>query len=191
MLAIIDGNKFNYKNRIGEFKYIEIKHLVNNIRKNTISEIDAKKSLNILNEIKNAEIIKYKRHTPKQKELLNLFNDLLDTILTDKKLKSKSQNDKTLMSSNEDDNNDKILMSSNENNNNDKTLMSSNEDNENGKTLMSSTDDDDNENDKTLISSTDDDDDDDETMNQNNNDIIKQLNNHLHEITDKSKSFEE
>ena len=193
MLAIIDGNKFNYKNKIGEFKYIEIKHLVNNIRNNTISEIDAKKSLNILNEIKNAEIIKYKRHTPKQKELLNLFNDLLDTILTDKKLKSKSQNDKTLMSSNEDDNNDKILMSSNENNNNDKTLMSSNEDNENGKTLMSSTDDDDNENDKTLISSTDDDDDDDddETMNQNNNDIIKQLNNHLHEITDKSKSFEE
>ena len=191
MLAIIDGNKFSYKNRIGEFKYIEIKHLVNNIRKNTISEIDAKKSLNILNEIKNAEIIKYKRHTPKQKELLNLFNDLLDTILTDKKLKSKSQNDKTLMSSNEDDNNDKILMSSNENNNNDKTLMSSNEDNENGKTLMSSTDDDDNENDKTLISLTDDDDDDDETMNQNNNDIIKQLNNHLHEITDKSKSFEE
>ena len=190
MLAIIDGNKFNYKNRIGEFNYIEIKHLVNNIRKNTISEIDAKKSLNILNEIKNAEIIKYKRHTPKQKELLNLFNDLLDTILTDKKLKSKSQNDKTLMSSNEDDNNDKILMSSNENNNNDKTLMSSNEDNENGKTLMSSTDDDDNENDKTLISSIDDDDDD-ETMNQNNNDIIKQLNNHLHEITDKSKSFEE
>ena len=194
MLAIIDGNKFNYKNRNGEFKYIEIKHLVNNIRKNTISEIDAKKSLNILNEIKNAEIIKYKMHTPKQKELLNLFNDLLDTILTDKTLKSKSQNDKTLMSSNEDDNNDKILMSSNENNNNDKTLMSSNEDNENGKTLMSSTDDDDNENDKTLISSTDDDDDDDyddETMNQNNNDIIKQLNNHLHEITDKSKSFEE
>ena len=194
MLAIIDGNKFNYKNKIGEFKYIEIKHLVNNIRNNTISEIDAKKSLNILNEIKNAEIIKYKRHTPKQKELLNLFNDLLDTILTDKKLKSKSQNDKTLMSWNEDDNNDKILMSSNENNNNDKTLMSSNEDNENGKTLMSSTDDDDNENDKTLISSTDDDDDDDdddETMNQNNNDIIKQLNNHLHEITDKSKSFEE
>ena len=181
MLAIIDGNKFNYKNKIGEFKYIEIKHLVNNIRNNTISEIDAKKSLNILNEIKNAEIIKYKRRTPKQKELLNLFNDLLDTILTDKTLKSKSQNDKT-------------LMSSNENNNNDKTLMSSNEDNENDKTLMSSTDDDDNENDKTLISSTDDDDDDDdddETMNQNNNNIIKQLNNHLDEIIDKSKSFEE
>ena len=89
MLAIIDSNKFNYKNKIGEFKYIDIKDLVNNIRNNTISEIDAKKSLNALNKIKNAEI-KYKRLIPKQKELLNLFNDLLDTILTDKTLESES-----------------------------------------------------------------------------------------------------
>ena len=35
--------------------------------------------------------MKYKRHTPGQKELLNLFNDLLDTILTDKILKLESQ----------------------------------------------------------------------------------------------------
>ena len=40
ILAIIDSNKFNYKNKIGEFKYIDIKDLVNNIRNNTISEID-------------------------------------------------------------------------------------------------------------------------------------------------------
>ena len=66
MLAIIDSNKFNYKNKIGEFKYIDIKDLVNNIRNNTISEISAKKGLNTLNEIKNAEIIKYKKYTPKQ-----------------------------------------------------------------------------------------------------------------------------
>ena len=72
--------------------------MVNN-GNNTISEISAKKGLNTLNEIKNAEIIKYKRRTPKQKELLNLLNDLLDTILTDKTLKSKSQKDNTLMSS--------------------------------------------------------------------------------------------
>ena len=52
MLAIIDSNKFNYKNKIGEFKYIDIKELVNNIRNNTISEIPAKKGLNILNKIK-------------------------------------------------------------------------------------------------------------------------------------------
>ena len=64
MLAIIDSNKFNYKNKIDEFKYIEIKDLVNNIRNNTISEIDAKKGLNTLNGIKNAEITKYKKRTP-------------------------------------------------------------------------------------------------------------------------------
>ena len=163
ILAIIGSNKFNYKNKIGEFKYIDIKDLVNNIRNNTISEIDAKKDLNTLNEIKNAEIIKYKRRTPKQKELLNLFNDLLDTILTDKTLKSKSQKDKTLMSSKDDG------------------------DDENVKTLMSSKDND-NEMNKTLMSPKDDDD---ETMSQNYSNIIKQLNNYLDEIIDKSKSFED
>ena len=95
ILAIIDSNKFNYKNKIGEFKYIDIKDLVNNIRNNTISEISAKKGLNTLNKIKDAEIIKYKNHTPKHKELLNLFNDLSDTILTDKTLmSSKDKNEK-------------------------------------------------------------------------------------------------
>ena len=84
ILAIIDSNEFNYKNKIGEFKYIDIKDLVNNIRNNTISEIDAKKDLNALNEIKKAEIITYKKHTPGHKKLLNLFDDLSDTILTDK-----------------------------------------------------------------------------------------------------------
>ena len=96
ILAIIDSNKFNYKNKIGEFKYIDIKDLVNNIRNNTISEISAKKGLNTLNKIKNAGTIKYKNRTPKQKELLNLFNDLLDVILTDKALKLKSQKDKNI-----------------------------------------------------------------------------------------------
>ena len=117
-----------------------MKDLVNNIRNNAITEIDAKKDLNTLNEIKNAEIIKYKRRTPKHKELLNLLNDLLDTILTDK----------TLMSSKDENENE-----------NDKTLMSSNED-----------DDNENENDKTLI-------------------IIKELDDVLDEIIDKSKSFED
>ena len=77
ILAIIDSSEFDYKNRIGEFKYIKIKDLFNNIRNNAINEIDAKKRLNTLKEIRNAEI-KYKRLIPKQKELLNLFNDLLD-----------------------------------------------------------------------------------------------------------------
>ena len=43
ILAIIDSNKFNYKNKIGEFKYIDIKDLVNNIRDNKISEIYTQK----------------------------------------------------------------------------------------------------------------------------------------------------
>ena len=68
--------------------------MVDNIKNNTISEIDAKKLLNALNEIKKAEIIKYKKRTPGHKKLLNLFNDLLDIILTDKTLESESQEDK-------------------------------------------------------------------------------------------------
>ena len=45
-LAIIDSNEFNYKNKIREFKYIDNKDLVDNIRNNTISEIGVKKDLN-------------------------------------------------------------------------------------------------------------------------------------------------
>ena len=90
ILAIIDSNKFNYKNKIGEFKYVDIKDLVNNIKNNTISEIDAKKDLNKLNETKNVETIKYKKCTPRHKELLNLFDDLLHVVLTGKTLESES-----------------------------------------------------------------------------------------------------
>ena len=43
ILTIIDSNKFSHKNKIGDFKYIDIKDLVNNSKDNTISEIDAKK----------------------------------------------------------------------------------------------------------------------------------------------------
>ena len=91
-------------------------------------------------------------------------------------------------------------MSSNNENENDKTLMSSNDDieNENDNTLMPPKDE--NENDKTLISSNDDiankkenenedDDDDYETMSQNGK--IKDLNDLLDGLIDKSKSFEE
>ena len=92
--------------------------MVNNIKNNTISEISAKEGLNTWNEIKNTEIIKYKRHTPQQKELLNLFSDLfhtifiynyncnyiLDTILIDKTLESESQEGKN---ENENDKNEK------------------------------------------------------------------------------------
>ena len=65
--------------------------MVNNIRSNTITKTFPKKSLNTLNKIKNAEIIKYKKRTLRPKELINLFNDLSDIILTDKILQSENQ----------------------------------------------------------------------------------------------------
>ena len=34
ILFVIDSNEFNYKNKIGEFKYIDIKDLVNDIKNN-------------------------------------------------------------------------------------------------------------------------------------------------------------
>ena len=60
ILAIIDSNKFGCKNKIGEFKYIDIKDLVINIKNNAISEISAKKDLNALNKLKNVGITKPK-----------------------------------------------------------------------------------------------------------------------------------
>ena len=57
-------------------------------------EISAKKDLNALNKIKNTEITKCRKRTPNHKELLNLFDDLLDAILTDKTLELESQEDK-------------------------------------------------------------------------------------------------
>ena len=71
-----------------------------------------KKILNTLNKIKNAGIIKHKKGTPKQKELLNLFDNSLDAILTDKTLKSKNEKYNTLMLSKDENENE-----------NDKTLI--------------------------------------------------------------------
>ena len=58
ILAIVDSNTFNYKNKIGKFKYSDINGLINNIKNNTISEILAKKNLNALSKVKKAEIKK-------------------------------------------------------------------------------------------------------------------------------------
>ena len=73
-----------------KFKHIDIKNLVNNFKNKTISEIDAKKDSNALNEIKKAKLIKYKKRTPGHKKLLNLFNNLLNIILTNKTLELES-----------------------------------------------------------------------------------------------------
>ena len=110
--------------------------MVNNIRKNTINEIAATKGLNTLNEIQNAEIIKKRSYTSKQKELLNLFNDLSDIILSDKTLKSENQENENEKENEKENRNDKALLSSidddekgNENKDDDETL-SQNEINE-------------------------------------------------------------
>ena len=77
--------------------------MVNNIKYNTISGTDAKKRLNTLNKIKNSET-KHKRLIPGQKELLNLFNNLSDILLTDKtQMSSKDENEK-LKEKKEDEN---------------------------------------------------------------------------------------
>ena len=127
ILAIIDKNTFNYRHKRGEFKYVDIADLVINIKNNKISEIFTTKILNTLNEIKNAEIIKLKKRTPRQKELLNKLNNLSDTILTDKTLESKSQEEENeKKNENENDNKNKNDKNENENdkneNKNDKTL---------------------------------------------------------------------
>ena len=52
ILAAIDNNNFNHKNKIGNLKFNEIDDLINSIKGNTISEADNKKKINELNEIK-------------------------------------------------------------------------------------------------------------------------------------------
>ena len=132
-----------------------------------------KKRLNTLNIRKNSEI-EHKRLIPGQKELLNLFDDLSDIILTDKTLMSlKDENEKLKEESK------KLNVNENENeeNENENEKLKEKE-NENENDLM-----------KILIHSIDYDE---ETMDQSKKDkIIKQLNDHLDKVIDKSKSFED
>ena len=86
--------------------------MINSIKSNTISEADAKKTLNELNEIKKVEI-KDKRLIDSQKKLLNLFDNLLKTIFnetvngnnSDTKNESKSDNKSDYKSDNENERN--------------------------------------------------------------------------------------
>ena len=134
-----------------------------------------KKNLNALNEIKNVEIIKNKKHTPGHKKLLNLFNDLIDIILTDKTLESESQKDKN-KNENEKIETRKVESRKAEN----EKIESRKEENKNEDDYENE---DENENEN---------EDGDETMDQNKkNKKIKDLNDILDEIFDKLKSFEE
>ena len=63
ILAITDSNTFNYRHKISEFKYIDIKDLVNKIRNITISQIFAKKDSNTLNELNKCRNNNKKAHS--------------------------------------------------------------------------------------------------------------------------------
>ena len=52
ILATIDNNNFNHKNKVGKLKFSDINGLISSIKGNTISEADAKNKINELNEIK-------------------------------------------------------------------------------------------------------------------------------------------
>ena len=145
--------------------------MVNNIRNNTISEIDAKKDLNALNKIKNVEIIKYKKHTPGHKKLLNLFDDLSDIILTDKTLKSENQENENEKVESKKEENEKVETGKEEN---------KDEEYENENEYENEDDDYENKNEYEC---------DDETRYQNK--TMKKLNDNLDEIIVKSKSFED
>ena len=145
--------------------------MVNNIKDNTISEIDAKKRLNTLNTIKNLEI-KHKRLIPGQKELLNSFDDLTDIILTNKTLMSSKEENETLKQEKE---NEKLK---------EEKVKNKKDENE----------DDVNENENDDYDYEDEDDyydyeNQNKTIDQN--EIIKERNDDLDKIIEKSKSFED
>ena len=74
ILTTIDSNNFNHKNKIGKFKFNDINDLINDIKNNTISEANAKKKINELNETKNIET-KGKGLIKGQGKLLSLFDN--------------------------------------------------------------------------------------------------------------------
>ena len=75
ILATIDNNNFNHKNKIGKLTFNNINDLINSIKGNTISEADTKKKINELNKIKKVET-NSKRLIESQKKLLSLLDDL-------------------------------------------------------------------------------------------------------------------
>ena len=103
ILTNIDSNKFNHKNKIGKLKFNDINNLVNNIKNNVISEAHAKQKLNALNGIKKAEI-KNKRLINGQKNLLKLFDELIEAIFNNKSVSNIDDNVSVNESVNESEN---------------------------------------------------------------------------------------
>ena len=84
--------------------------------------------------IKNTELKKYKICTSTQKELLNLFNDLLKTILINNDNDNDNDNENVNENNNDNDNyNENVNENNNDNDNNDNDNMNeNNNDNEIG-----------------------------------------------------------
>ena len=76
--------------------------MINSIKGNTISEANAKKKINELNEIKKVEI-KGKRLIESQKKLLSLFDDL-KTIFDENENESESESENESVNENENKN---------------------------------------------------------------------------------------
>ena len=83
--------------------------MVDNINKNTIGQTDAKIKLNALNELKNAEI-KNKRFSSNQKELLELFDDLLETISNNNNSNNSNNNSNNNENESESENKSGVTM---------------------------------------------------------------------------------
>ena len=99
ILATIDNSNFNHKNKIGKLKFNDINDLINSIKGNTISEGDAKKKINELNEIKKVEI--------KGKRLIESDNESNSSTKNKTVNESKSDNDSDNYSDNESENESK------------------------------------------------------------------------------------
>ena len=114
ILATIDNNNFNHKNKIDKLKFNDINNLINDIKGNTISVADTKKKINELNKIKKVET-KAKRLIENHKKLLNSFDDL-KTIFNVNENENESVNESVNESENESENeNESVNENENEN----------------------------------------------------------------------------
>ena len=100
LLTAIVSNSFNNKNKIGKLRFNNINNLINDIKNKTISEALAKQNPNALNKIKKTET-KNKRLINGQKILLNLFDDLVETIYF---VKKENNNNNVSVNENENEN---------------------------------------------------------------------------------------
>ena len=93
--------------------------MINKIKNGTISEALAKQKLNPLNKIKKAEI-KNKCLINGQKELLNLFNDLIEAIFNNNNIIVSEDNNNNNNNNNKNNNLIEHNYMDNNNNNNNK-----------------------------------------------------------------------